>query len=375
MRVLPALLLAVSLAVPVVLADGDHGGRPTTTTPTSDGRDGGGSHEDGGHQPAATGAFHLSTTSQSVTGQFVSFSYTDNSITGYSYAGLGTLFDASISGTSGDHGGRSGVQSEGAQVRLRTASYSLQVHDNPEAVTQLQTSGTVTVTFASGVSIGLADNGSSATFTLGNLTGSVHGKDLALSGNVLSVRDELLLLTNAPHGTFDTHRGDINEAIGQNHVGAEGSFNRANGSTQQDVVNFGNVTMTTVKADEGNLTVQVEGHGFDGRVLVLNVDKALVHAGQASDLVVKFDNETISPAANLTDALDPDAHGLHAVYYVVFDPQQDAFQLIVSVPHYSVHTLSVGTLVELVQPSVVIGVVAGVVLLAPTAMLLFRRSK
>jgi len=59
----------------------------------------------------------------------------------------------------------------------------------------------------------------------------------------------------------------------------------------------------------------------------------------------------------------------------VFDPEQGAFQLIVSVPHYSVHTLSVGSVLVLPPPSVVIGVVAGVALLAPTAMLLFRRSK
>jgi len=121
--------------------------------------------------------------------------------------------------------------------------------------------------------------------------------------------------------------------------------------------------------------VQVEGHGFDGRVLVLNVDRALVKADKASDVLVTFDNETVQHAANLSDALDPDAHGLHPVYYVVFDPEQGAFQLIVSVPHYSVHTLSVGSVLVLPPPSVVIGVVAGVALLAPTAMLLFRRSK
>ncbi|HVM46121.1 MAG TPA: hypothetical protein VM582_09320, partial [Candidatus Thermoplasmatota archaeon] len=70
----------------------------------------------------------------------------------------------------------------------------------------------------------------------------------------------------------------------------------------------------------------------------------------------------------------PDDDGFHPEYYIVFDPQAQAFQLIATLPHYSVHILSVTTLIVLPPPSVVVGVVAGVLLLAPTAMLLFRRK-
>jgi hypothetical protein len=132
--------------------------------------------------------------------------------------------------------------------------------------------------------------------------------------------------------------------------------------------------MTTIKAERGNLTVMVEGHGLDGRVLVLNVDGRMLGADRADKLNITLDNESIEHAADLADALDPDDDGFDPEYYLVYDPAAEAFQLIVTVPHYSVHTLTVATFLEIVPPSVTVGILVGVLVVVPMALVLFRRK-
>lgn len=371
---LASALLASSL-LPLALAqEGKHRG----TTPPM-GETAQGEHGDprgaqrGGQRPAVTGAFTFSTSNQQVSGTFVDFHYNDSGLQGFAVAG-NALFDATVGGRGNEEGERGGVEAHGAEVRLRTASFELRVHDNPEAVTQILTNGGITLVLASGVSARTAGDGT-VKFTAGNVSGSIRGQSLALAGNTVTSTDRLLVFVNAPHGNFDVYRSDIHKGVASGHVGVEASYNKPGKDVEQDVVSYGNVTMQTIKAERGNLTLQVEGHGFDGRVLVLNVDGRVVGASRADDLNILFDNASISRADNITDVLDPDDDGLRAEYYIVFDPAQEVFQVLVSVPHYSVHTLSVTTAFVLPPPSVIVGIVGGALLLVPSAFLLFRRKR
>ncbi|MFA5862586.1 MAG: hypothetical protein WDA16_12920 [Candidatus Thermoplasmatota archaeon] len=385
-RSLPAFLLIAALLagsmLPLVLAE--EGKQKTTTTPAARGENGdtradpadqrGASEKQRSEdRPAATGKFTLSSTSQRVSGSFVSFNYSESGLQDFAL-GAYPLFDASVSGQSQeDDDARFGVEAHGAEVRVRTPVFDLIVHDNPGAVTKLMTHGVITLALAPGV---LAQEGKDdlVEFTVGNVSGTIRGQDLALVGSTLTSTDRVLVFLDEPRGDFDVHRSDINEGVAAGHVGVEASFNKPGGTVEEDVVSYGNVTMQTIKAEKGNLTLQVEGHGFDGRVLVLNVDGRVVGASKADDLQVLFDNASIARADNITDVLDADNDGLKAEYYVVFDPTKEVFQLIVSVPHYSVHTLSVTTAIVLPPPSVILGVVAGAIILVPSAFLLFRRK-
>lgn len=368
-------LVVVGLAVP---ASAVQGGSPSTVPTEDRGRDDerdGDKSEDRGRskdrRPAAIGSFDLAASARTVTGEFVSFSYNDASLTDFRVGGV-KLFDLRVDGAAEDDAREPRV--EGAQVKLRTKSLEARIHDNPAAMTKVETDGFVILAFPAGAVVTVADD-ERAEFTIGNVSGHVRGKALALAGTDLTSTDGVLVLLNRPQGDFDVHRGEISRAVARGDVGAEASFNKAGEDVEQDVVQYGNVTLTTVKAERGNLTLLVDGQGFDGRVLVLNVDGRVIGASQREDLQVLFDNETIQQADTLQDVLDPDDDGLDAEYYVVFDPAAQAFQMIVSVPHYSVHTLSVTTLIPLPAPSVVIGLVAGALLLVPSALLLFRRSR
>lgn len=100
----------------------------------------------------------------------------------------------------------------------------------------------------------------------------------------------------------------------------------------------------------------------------------MLGAENGEKLNVILDDLSIGPASNFTDILDPDDDGYTPEYYIIYDPGAHVFQLIVTLPHYSVHTLSVTTLLEILKPSVVIGILAGTALLIPAALVLFRRK-
>lgn len=340
-----------------------------------------------GRGPAAVGAFQVHAETRAATGEHVSFSYSEAGIDDYRAANR-TLFDIRVTGAPGgereDHededeeddedGAREGASVDGARLRVRMANFTFIAHDNPTGASKLESDGVAVVTFLDGVVLA-RDNGERVRFSYGDVTGTLRGDDLQIVGRNVTAREEVLILLEKPRGSFDVYHRDIGRAIGKGHVGAETTLNLGErDDVREDTVSYANVTMTTVKAERGNITVLIDGHGIEGRVIVLNVDGRVLGAEKAENLHIQLDNGSVQPAANLTDILDPGDDGFTPEYYLVFDPQVQAFQLIVTLPHYSVHTLSVTTLLEIVKPSVVLGVLAGVALLVPTALVLFRRK-
>ncbi|GEM_PF-3697286 len=361
-RALPvlAVLALLATAAPVLADDGsDHGkGR-------SEGRS-------GEHGNVPVGSFRVADATHQAAGEYVSFGYDASGIHAFTVGGT-LLFDAATSNAQARTGSAE-VRAAGSEMRVQEPGFLFVAHDKPAAVARLTTEGAVVLTFAPGVT--LTPKGEDrAGFTLGNLTGEVRADGLSAQGRSVRGSDDVLVFLDETQGGFDLHRSALTDAIGDGHVGAEATFNHNGANVSQDLVSYGNVTMTTLKAQHGNLTLLVEGHGTEGRVLVLNVDNGVLGAQKKEDLNVLLDNVTVRPADSLPDVLDPDNDGLAPEYYVVYDPGADAFQMIVSVPHYSVHTLSVVTAIQEIPPSVVAGAVLGVVVLVPSAFVLFRRPK
>lgn len=324
--------------------------------------------------PAALGAFEVDAAERSARGEHVSFRYDDAGIHDFA-AGNATLFSIRVTGGGDDDDRRprdASVKASGSEMRVRTLNYSFTAHDNPSGVARMQSEGDILVSFAEGAVLAQAGE-ERIQFEVEGLTGTLRGEDLEVRGRAVRAEGNVLIFLDKARGSFDKHRDDIGDAIAKGHVGAEATFHRGAGGIQEEVVSYANVTMTTLKAEEGNLTVLIDGHGTEGRVLVLNVDSRIIAASAADELNVLMDNFSIQRASGLVDILDPEDDGYQPEYYPVLDPQLDAFQLIVTVPHYSVHTLSVTSFIVLPPPSVVIGALAGVALLVPSAMLLFRR--
>lgn len=357
-----AMLMLAASATPVLAENGEREDRER-------------GRAEGRGPPADVGAFQLQESARRALGEHVSFTYTEGGIQAFT-GGNVTLFDIAVSAQTHDEDDdRAGARADGSRLRVRMPTFEFVAHDNPAAVARMKADGTMTVTFAEGTVLARGDDGR-VTFERQGVSGTLRGDDVRVAERAVTTHDDLLVFLDAPRGQFDVHRADIGHAIAKRHVGAEGTFNQLDAEVEQDIVSYGNVTMTTVKAEKGNLTVMVEGHGFEGRVLVLNVDGRVVGAARADELAITLDNLTIPRASDLADILDPDNDGFTPEYYIVHDAiaAPDAFQLIVTVPHYSVHVLSVTTAIVLPPPSVTIGLVAGLALLVPAGFVLFRRK-
>lgn len=328
------------------------------------------------------GGFEIEASSRSVSGEHVSFNYSEAGIADFRSRDQG-LFDLEVVGEGesddeddGDAEGRSaGARAERNQLRVRMPNFTFTAHDGPTAASKLEADGAVTIVFEEGVVLS-RENGDRVRFSFGEVTGVLRGEIVSITGRTVHVGDGALVVLDAPRGPFDDNHRELGRAIGKGHIGAEATLNLDDDEgVSEDLVSYGNVTITRVKAERGNITLLIDGHGFEGRVIVVNVDGRVLGAESADKLQILLDNASVMPASNLTDILDPDDDGFHPEYYIVFDPLAHAFQLIVTLPHYSVHTLSVTTVLVLPPPSVAIGILAGLALLVPTALVLFRRSK
>jgi hypothetical protein len=118
--------------------------------------------------------------------------------------------------------------------------------------------------------------------------------------------------------------------------------------------------------------------------VVLHVDPALVGNATPERLVLRyFDDHTdgtqteviFAKADSIADVLDPTNDAGRPEYWVVADA--DGLQVLVSVPHWSTHTVTLAGLGIVLPPSVMMGLVAGVIgtMVAATAMFWPRKQR
>lgn len=359
--------LALALGLGLLLA----AFAPAAAEETERGRDDGSRRESGDDHAVAKGprvGQFRQTASASIAGEFVSFQWSATGITGFTVNGT-ELFD--VAAPTGDKGDGDGARITGSVIKVEGDTYELLAHDNPMGVLKFQADGRVTMTLAAGATV--APAGQHLIVSVGAVSGRVFGDDIEHHNGTITADGDLRFMLAEPIAHFDSERGTLARATAEKKIGAEVSFAK---DKRKEVLSFGNVTARVLRSpDEGarDIVVQVEGHGFEGRVIVLNVDGSLFGATKADRLDVQFDNETIFAAkGGLEDVLNPDDDGLTPEYWLGFDVATGGFQLVVSVPHYSVHEIRVANFLAEAPPSVVIGVVAGVAAIAAAAVVMFR---
>ncbi len=136
-------------------------------------------------------------------------------------------------------------------------------------------------------------------------------------------------------------------------------------------------TGATAGGEEADFRVTVSAELLEGRTIVLDVDPEIL---SGPTLVVRYfdvfddGSETeviIRQATDLSDVLDATDDGGQPEYWIISDV--NGLQLIASVPHWSVHAITVQGIGEFVSaPSVIAGVIFGVVGSVMAAAVLFR---
>jgi hypothetical protein len=119
-------------------------------------------------------------------------------------------------------------------------------------------------------------------------------------------------------------------------------------------------------AGSAPIAVQLSANLTEGRTVVMHVDPALLGNATPDRLELRYYDDhsdgsrtevVFAKAASIADVLDPTNDGGRPEYWVVSD--SDGLQVLVSVPHWSTHTVTLAGLGEILQPSVLMGLVAG----------------
>ncbi|MHB8634254.1 MAG: hypothetical protein ACYDBQ_09885 [Thermoplasmatota archaeon] len=282
-------------------------------------------------------------------------------------------------------------------IVARSGNESLVIHDNPTGLIEYRGTMGVHLTFPPAAAVTVKSEGLLVSYADGRRALVVNESGAQPLGNLTysftgHMSIHVPLQAAAARDTFGAAEAQvIQNGIEDKRVAAiiQVGANRKDVSNGTEVMAFGDMNIT-VSPPAGFLTaddplrVRVSSEIHGGRTIVLKVNRTMLTSLDPSTLQLRYfdvgDNGVRSevlfkPAPNLTAILDP-ASAVDPVtgigqpeYYVVQD--QYGLQVLVSIPHFSAHEITIASVLNLVkEPSVVLGLVGGVVgtLLLGTAL-------
>ena len=91
-----------------------------------------------------------------------------------------------------------------------------------------------------------------------------------------------------------------------------------------------------------NIEVRVDSLVENGKTVLINIDNYTKTVLQLDHITVWIDNEEITQATDYDDVLDPTNDGGEAEYLILVGG--NGVQVLVSIPHFSAHTITIGTM-------------------------------
>ena len=149
------------------------------------------------------------------------------------------------------------------------------------------------------------------------------------------IDDTLLLLSGE-------HRDEIDEGIRERNVGAEISvtYRQDISDYEKFIVMYDSVNITPLSIKMGNISLIVDGNeSSQGRTIVVNLEADFFDISKGITII--YDNQLIQMADNISDILNPDDDGSNPEYLITYGA--DGIQILVSIPHFSQHTINIFT--------------------------------
>lgn len=302
------------------------------------------------------------------------------------------------------------VRAAGSALRIGDEDTELVLHDDPTGLIRLKgDDGSLTIILPADARVQHAADGSAARIAYsGGRVGHLR------SDNATFLDDHTVLASGflgllVPHQRQDEPaRGDagdgdaeereekVNDAIEHRKVGAEITLRPpphaaaapAGGNGSVEVLAYDDVEVQVqmpaggVATPQAPIRIEVSAELDEGRTIVLNVERALLESADPKGLVLAYfdlheqpdgsvlETEVIfRQAAGLQDVLDPTDDGGSPEYWVVEDA--NGLQILASVPHWSAHAITVGSLALLAAPNVMAGIMVGVAGSVVAAAVLF----
>lgn len=144
---------------------------------------------------------------------------------------------------------------------------------------------------------------------------------------------------------IEEYRQQIEENVKASIIGCE--FTLENISKEVDykkiIVLYDDLSIDPINITKGNVSFLIDGEEIiGGRTIVLHMEKGILDFNE--NLTINYDETPIRMADNLEDIFNPDDDGSHPEYYLV--NAKNGLQMMISVPHFSEHTISIYSLTE-----------------------------
>lgn len=274
----------------------------------------------------------------SYTGRHVSFAITDHGIRDYTVDDATILAAVSIrSNASWDE-----FEQEGASVELEGEGAELKVSDTPTGVFRFEAEDDhlIQIEVAGGVEIRrgpLDDHRGHGKHHVLLVSDEFTAKMFLEEGyridnDTILTRDEVRMAVVDADGLRDRHSNKTAEAIADGRIAVEVDVDKMRGLRGAE---HGDVNVTLESTDTG-LVATVESHG-EGKTVLFNLEPGAL--GNVEDLEVIFDGVPIGLADDVADVLDV-SDGV-AEYIILVGAAQT--QVMVQVPHFSVHTIELAS--------------------------------
>jgi hypothetical protein len=287
----------------------------------------------------------------------------------------------------------------GAVMLLRNESVQIIVHDNPTGMYHVvanDTPTTVSFKIADGIDVNqlsLAsdhhdDDAREAVIISNNSVQGVIASDegplTVESGpagtyvNVTFVEDHVMFRAKPmfAHGNMNNEQAML-QAIIQNRMACELSLMVRNGNAMYDIMEYQHqFRMRVMEAERNRVVIEVSSPNHEGKVILMNMDMQTMET-KNGQMTVKLDGADVRWTANPLDVLYATGSNSSDTLYTVLNGGETS-QLLIYVPSFSVHVLSVQSVIPGMEIFGIAGIAAGLAALAvvgAAAAVIFVRRK
>ncbi len=325
-----------------------------------------------------------------------------DTLTNYAVRGNVLLESASI-----DFDETPQLKRSGNVLMAKSDDVRLRIHDNPTGLLHYKGDEEFRLTFpadASIVTVAQGDDGSGYKITYASgAVAILRLRDAQWDGQ--SVSTEKFAALHFPdkevkQASESEHKKRVNEATEKGRVGANVRIAKTTTAPSAvagiesvvepaEITSYDDVDVTVdpipdVATNQTPLRVVVSAELDEGRTITLDLDPALFpgleEVGVEDALELRYydlhddgtETEVVfRQAASLSDVLDATDDGGQPEYWIVEDA--DGLQVLVSVPHWSAHAITLASVAEiLTEPSVLMGIVAGIGGAAAASLVMLR---
>lgn len=333
-------------------------------------------------------------------GYYISFllNETSGAVTNYSLKTAGgavTIFDSiEIAGFD-----PSAPEVHGAVMLFDNETVQVIIHDNPTGMYHVianSTEAAVSFKIAAGIDVtdispgngdGLVGNRQAVMITDGEVEAIVTTDDGTLvvdrgsAGTYVNVtfeNDHAMFRAKPAFAYRNVHNESaMQQALIQKRLACEMSLVVRNGSAMFDVMEYQNqFRMTVMTAEQNRIVVQVSSENHEGRVVLMNMDQLTLETRKGL-LTVEIDGKKVRESSNPLEVLYATGSEEEDAVYTVLQ-SDDISQVLVYVPSFSTHTITIESVLpgaEIFGIAGVVAVLGAVAIVSVAAFALFAKKK